>query len=217
MADYSEEEQVEIIRKWWMENGVSVVVAIVLAVAALLGWRHWQNSQKVQAAAASTLYQQMLVAVDAARQRPDSEKEALTVKLSAEKLVEQYPDTAYGDYAQLMLAKLAVEDQNYELAATQLQEVIDAPASEVIKWTAVMRLARLQVQTAAYDDALKLVTGKVPAAYMGQALEIKGDVLRAQEDVAGAREAYTLAMEKMDGDNHKELVRMKLQDLAPAS
>ncbi len=217
MTDYTEEEQVEAIRKWWAENGVSVIVAIVVSVAALLGWRQWQAQQKTESVAASSLYQQMLEAFDEARAKPDSEQESLTVKLTAEKLVSDYPDSAYADYAQLMLAKLAVEQLDYDTAAQQLQAVIDAPASETTRWTAQVRLARVQLQVGAYDDALKLVEGKVPEAYQGQALEIKGDILRAQQDFDGARGAYELAIEKMDADAHKELVRMKMQDLAPAS
>lgn len=216
MVDYSEEQQVEIIRKWWVENGVSVLVAILVAVAALLGWRHWQTSQANTAVAASALYQQMLEAFDAARAKPDSAEESLTVKLSAEKIIEEYPASAYADYAQLMLAKLAVENLQYDQAVKQLQAVIDDPASDTVRWTAVMRLARIQVQQAEYDKALALIGVEAPDAYQGQALELKGDILRAQGDNDGARQAYESAIEKMQGDAHLELVRMKLQDLAPA-
>jgi len=217
MAEYSEEQQVEAIRKWVAENGMSVAVAIVIALSALIGWRHWQGTQKVEAEAASVLYQQMLEAVDDARAKPDSEQESLTVKLTGEKLINEFPDSAYADYAQLMLAKLAVERLEYSVAIDNLKAVIDAPASDTIRWAATLRLARVLLQTGDYDGALAQVEGKVPEAYRGQALEIKGDVLRVREDFDGARSAYELAMENMDGDAHKELVRMKLQDLAPAS
>ncbi|HBC19536.1 MAG TPA: hypothetical protein DC022_12505, partial [Alcanivorax sp.] len=44
MVDYirDEEEQVERIKAWWQENGTAAVITVVLAVAALIGWRQWQ-------------------------------------------------------------------------------------------------------------------------------------------------------------------------------
>ena len=67
MVDYirDEEEQVERIKAWWQENGTAAVITVVLAVAALIGWRQWQGHQGEQAAEASTEYQVMLEALSA--------------------------------------------------------------------------------------------------------------------------------------------------------
>lgn len=217
MAAYSEEEQIEVIRKWWAENGVSVIVAIVLAVAALLGWRQWQSWQTEQATAASMVYQEMLSAVEEAQSRPDSKAQQELVKERAQTLIEAHGSTAYADYARLMLARLAVEAADYAAAEAQLREVIEAPASDVIYWLATSRLARLLVQTEQYDAALALINQGMPAAFRGQALELEGDILRAREDIEGARRAYTAALEELAGDNRRQLVQMKLDDLSPAS
>ncbi|MDF1781875.1 MAG: tetratricopeptide repeat protein [Alcanivoracaceae bacterium] len=215
MTDYTEEEQVELIRKWWAENGVSVVVAIVIAVGGLIGWRQWQAHTADQSAAASTIYQKMLEGLESARSRPDSETDYETVRASAQQLVSDYESSAYADYAHLTLARLAVEGEDYATASAELQAVIDAPASETLEWLATIRLARINVQTGELDAAEKLVSGKVPESFTGQALEIKGDILRARDNVSGARAAYSEALEKTEGEAHKELVRMKMQDLAP--
>ena len=217
MTDYSEEEKIEMLRKWWAENGTSLVVAVLLAVAALVGWRQWQVHQAQTAAQASVIYQGMLDAVSAAQAKPDSKVEMEKARAGAEKLISDYDGSAYADYGRLLLARLAVENADYDKAAEQLQQVIKAPASDTIKWVATLRLARLDVQKGDLDAAEKLISGKLPEAFAGQAGELKGDILVARKDLDGARKAYTEALDKMQTDAHKRLVQMKIQDLAPAS
>ena len=217
MADYTEEEQVEALRRWWAENGTSTIVAIVLAAAAIVGWRHWGNYRETEAVNASVIYQSMQDAIEQAQTRPDSSELFMAVRSSAEQLIAEYGNSAYADYARLTLARLAVEEGNYESAAATLQDVVDAADTDTIKWVATLRLARLKIEMKDLDGASALVTTKVPEAFAGQALELKGDIQRARSDIDGARAAYEDAIELMQSDAHKELVRMKLQDLAPAS
>jgi predicted negative regulator of RcsB-dependent stress response len=219
MADYSEEEQVEMIRKWWAENGVGVIVAIVVAVSALLGWRYWQDYQGKQGHEASTLYQEMTTNLEALRGVDAAQAEQATqaVEQSAERLLADFSDSAYADYASLTLARLAVESGDYAAAVKHLQVVVDDPESDSLKWIATLRLARVHVQLGEYDAAKGLLANEAPAAFEGQVQELKGDILFASDDIDGARKAYAAALESTEGEAQRELVKMKLQDLAPAS
>ena len=58
----TEEEQVEAIKKWWSENGKSIIAGIIIGIAAIFGWRGYENHTAMQAKAASMLYEQLLVA-----------------------------------------------------------------------------------------------------------------------------------------------------------
>ena len=58
----TEEEQVEAIKKWWNENGKSIIAGIIIGVIAIFGWRSYENHTAMQAKAASILYEQLLVA-----------------------------------------------------------------------------------------------------------------------------------------------------------
>src|SRR5690554_5850985 len=98
MVDYSEEEQVERLRKWWDENGTSIIVAVVLSVAALVGWRYWQDSSQQKAEAASVIYQQMAEALEQSRAMAGVQGASDAVRTSAEQLVADYPSTTYADY-----------------------------------------------------------------------------------------------------------------------
>lgn len=217
MVELSEEEQVERLRKWWAENGVSLVISIVIGVAALMGWRHWQGWEKQEAAAASAVYETMMNAVQRARSAPDSTADAELARLRAEELIAQYPNSTYAGFARLLLARLAVEAGDLAGAEAQLQAVLDAPATDELGLTARVRLARVLVQSGELDRAYALVAEPVADAFKAQALEIQGDVLRRQDDIAGARDAYSAALELMDASEYRELVQMKLDDLVPAS
>ena len=218
MTDYSEEEQVERLRKWWEENGTSVVLAIVLSVSALLGWRYWQSNTQEKAEAASAVYLQMMEAMEQAR-AVDNTEQAEQVQTAAEKLVSEHDSTSYADYGRLTLAKLAVEEQDYARAATVLREVVDSPASDAIGWTARARLARVLLQSADLDGAAQVLNASWPESWQGQAFELRGDLARARGDLEAARAAYQSALAAMetDGAGHRELVQMKLDDLVPAS
>ncbi|MYE24023.1 MAG: tetratricopeptide repeat protein, partial [Gammaproteobacteria bacterium] len=37
----TDEEQAERLKKWWDANGVSLIVTLVLAVGAVIGWRYY--------------------------------------------------------------------------------------------------------------------------------------------------------------------------------
>lgn len=219
MTDYSEEEQVERLRKWWEENGTSVVLAIVLSVSALLGWRYWQSSSQEKAEAASAVYLQLTEAMDQARAVPDSAEQAALVQAAAEKLVSEHGSTSYADYGRFTLAKLAVEDRDYAKAAALLREVMDSPSTEAIGWTARARLARVLMGSADLDEAAKVLNASWPESWQGQAFELRGDLARARGDLEAARTAYqsALAALEADGAGHRELVQMKLDDLVPAS
>ena len=49
--------QIEAIKKWWKENGASLILGLGIGVAALLGWREYLSYQTNHSAEASDLYQ----------------------------------------------------------------------------------------------------------------------------------------------------------------
>ena len=57
----TDEEQDEHLKKWWNENGKSIVGGIALGLIAIFGWRGWQDHLVVQRENASDLYEQMAV------------------------------------------------------------------------------------------------------------------------------------------------------------
>jgi len=210
----SEEEQVEALRSWWEKNSRSLIISVVIALAVVIGWRQWTGSRAANAEAASAVYAQMMTALGSGNepaQLAEAEQHANTLR-------EEYPRSAYAGHAGLALARVAVAQGDYEKAGAALNDVISAGHNDALVYTARVRLARVLVQAGDTDGALKQLDGSFPEAWAGQAAEVRGDALRLAGRADEARTAYDSAIEKLPaGDSARERVRMKLEDIAPAS
>mgnify|MGYP002004665342 FL=1 len=56
----SDEEQLEVLKNWWKENGQSIVIAIALGFLGIFGFQAWNEKVKNTAENASAIYQQIL-------------------------------------------------------------------------------------------------------------------------------------------------------------
>ncbi len=207
MADYmhSDEENIERIKQWFIDNGLMLLVVIVLAIGGTVGWRAWQNHQQTVATGASQVYENMMTALSAGSNDKAS--------AAANNLIKDYSGSTYADYAHLLLAKLAVEGNDLKEAVTQLKTVAEDPAVDELGYTARLRLARVYIAQGNLDAAEKLVSGTFPKAWQGSALELKGDVALAQHKDSAARDAYTTALDLMQGGADRDRVQMKLDNL----
>ncbi|MCK0537786.1 YfgM family protein [Alcanivorax quisquiliarum] len=213
----SEEEQVAALKNWWENNGKTLLVSLLIAIAVLVGWRQWSASRLANAAEASMVYERMMTAIANLQGVPD-EQLAADIRQPAEILRDEYPRTVYAGQAGLALARLAVAQGDYDQAKAALNDVIRARHTDALEYTARVRLARVLVQTGETDAALAQLDGNFPSAWAGEVAEVRGDALRLGGRLAEARNAYDSALEQLQaGDSARERVRMKLEDIAPAS
>ncbi len=204
-----EEEQVEALKRWWKENGTSVIAGVVLGVAGILGWNTWQNYQKTQAEQSSDLYMQLLQAVD--QGKPELAQGV------TQRLLEQYPNTAYADFARLVQAKLSMDAGKLEEAKKSLGQLMTQSKDPNYRHIARLRMARILLAMGKQDAALALLTSKEVGElgrFAGHYEEIKGDVYQAQGKLKEAADAYRRALAL--GRDHAYL-RTKLNDLGVGS
>lgn len=188
--EYStDDEQVEALKKWWRENGKSTVIAIVVAISGVLGWQGWQKQQQAEIAAASAVYQNMLTAVES---QPLTDEQKATANHLAETLKQDFPASAYAQFAAFYKAKFAVEANNLELAETELRWVLDSKATSEVVLQAKLRLARVQYAKQQFDEALATLSGDAQG-YAAAFEELRGDIYRAKGDDDQARLAYQKA------------------------
>jgi len=181
----TEEQQLEVIKKWWRANGVSVLIGAALGIAAIAGWKFYQQNVLNKAVAASDAYEVVIKLADAADQRAE-------FKQKTETLVSEHQGTVYAQFGQLYLAREAVRDNDLVRAATLLQSVAGKPEHEAIGHVATVRLARVKLAQGELDAALKLVEiGKEKAgAYAGAYALVRGDVLTVLKRATEANAAY---------------------------
>nr|WP_221188481.1 tetratricopeptide repeat protein [Halomonas cerina] len=183
----TEEEQLEAIKRWWKENGTSLIVGVVIAAAGVFGWKTWQDYQAGQAEAASMRYQQLLslsgqeTLDEAARQRADDLVSEITAS---------HGDTLYADLASLLDARLAVDHDDPAAARQALEAVIEDSPRPYLQGLARLRLARLQVAADQPEAALASLEGEIPAALAAQRANTRGDAYQALGQLDRARDAW---------------------------
>ncbi len=215
----TEEEQVEAIKRWFRENGRSLITAILVALILVFGYRYWQDSRLLKSEAAAAQYEGLKAAV----RRWDSEAkpEALTTaKTLAENLKKDFSASTYAHFAALMKARLAVKENDLVGAEAELRWVLDHKPAVDLAALAQVRLAR--VLHAKGDDAgaLAIVDAAKPNSYSFMYEKVRGDILLGKGDAAGARTAYEKAKEleqQLDKPVNDALLDIKLGDLQGAA
>lgn len=220
MAEHlSDEEQLESFKRWWKENGIFTIVAIVFVAGGYFGWDFWKDHQKEQAEAASSLYQKMMVAADVEPGKyPSSQQQAIIVA-SAESLKAEHGDSQYARYAALLLAKLAVEKNDLDAAAEQLKWAAEN-ADEGLALITTLRLARVEAARGNLDLAISMLNKETDLQSFSSAYaDAKGDFYLMKGDTAAAYEAYQQALENMTvaDERLRPILELKLNQVAPES
>ncbi|MHA4866959.1 YfgM family protein [Duganella sp. PWIR1] len=201
--DLEEQEQIASLKAWWDKYGNATTWVLIAGLAAYSGWTGWNVYQGKQATQASALYDQLQAAAEA--------KDNVKVLRVASDMEGQFASTAYAPMGALVAAKSAFEANDLKAAKAQLQWAAEHGKDE-FKAVAKVRLAGVLLDEKAYDEALKVLAGDVPAQFAGPVADRKGDVLAAQNKLAEARTAYKAALDATDKKNPgHQLIQMKLE------
>jgi predicted negative regulator of RcsB-dependent stress response len=210
----TEEEQLEALKRWWSENGRSIVITVVLTLSAVLGWQAWQGRQQQVAEGAALLYEQMLARMSTAQ----GEQNSTGVEQLARQLKEDYGSGVYARFAALHLARLAVERGDLQAAAEELRWVIErAEAASELAAVARLRLARVLAAQGETESALQILAERTVSGFAGAYAAARGDILLAAGRRDEAREAYLAAQMDASGVGGAQLLTQKLQHLQAES
>jgi len=203
-VNLSEEEQVEALKKWWQENGRSVVGGVVIGLGVVFGWQAWVKYQQSIADAASVQFEQLNQSIAGDALEP-AEKQA-------ELLINEYAKTPYALFAALDLARVKLQQQDSKGALEQLQWVADQSDELSIRQIARLRMARILLDSGDAEAAAAVIGKAEDDAYAGEFAMLKGDVALARGDRTAAYAAYKEALASKPGS--AALVEMKMDDLA---
>lgn len=219
MAEHlSDEEQLESFKRWFRENGLSTIVVVVLAAGGYFGWEFWKGYSEKTAQAASVIYQQMMdtALVDPGKQLNDSQKDEISDL--AVQLKNDYPGTQYARYGAMLLARLAVEDGEFETATEQLQWA-EKGADEGLSLVIGLRLARIEAAQGNLDVAIERLKSKDAKTMTSAYAEARGDFYLMKNDRDSAHSAYLQALQSVaQNDNQsRSIIELKLRHVAPVS
>ncbi|KZX82113.1 hypothetical protein A3715_06240 [Oleiphilus sp. HI0009] len=205
----TEEEQIAAIKNWWKNNGSSVLLAVVAALAIVFGYRAWQNNVENDKATASALYQQ-LVSISTQQAGLGDDQSASFI---ANELKEKFIDSEYARFAALFLAKQAVTAKDYDTALAELDFVLESNEDPRTIHIVNARKARILSAKGEYEAAHALLDAS-DEAFAPAYLEIKGDIYILQGDRESAKESYLAAFDMVkDAPQRAPLLGVKLSDL----
>lgn len=200
----SDEEKAEQLKQWWKNNGRSLIVGLAIGLAVVFGWQAWERHRDNQAAQASALYSQQMVAMTAAQN--DAALEL------GKRIMTEFAASPYAALAALSVAKLRLEVGEVQGARDNLQWAMEKVDDPSLARLARLRLGRLELAEGNADRALELAKSD-PGAFEAAFSELQGDAYAAKGDIAQAREAYTRALaQAVPGSPGETLLRVKLSD-----
>lgn len=219
----TEEEQIEVFKRWWKENGKFILIAIIAGVVGYFAWTGWQDKQRAAAEDVSARYDSLLKLVKVEPGKTLSDADRATAEHIAGELKEKNSKTIYASSAAFFLAKLAVDSGDLDKAVKELQWVLDKKPDVATTQLAHVRLARVLIAKEAYSDALAQISDEPSKAFVAEYSEVRGDILKAQGNKAAALTAYEKAIAETDPQQQERIMvlQMKADDLklpaAPAT
>jgi len=206
LSDYvTEEQQIEALKRWWKEYGLSIVVGVTLAIVVIFGWRFYQNYETRGAQQASILYTRMTIDV------LNNQKQDAVIQ--AKSLRANFTGTPYAKIAALTLARYAVLQNKLDEAVSQLHWVVKHASSKVLVQLARLRLARIYIVQNKTAEALGLLKHIKDASLAGLVAEAQGDAYTKLGDVNKAQAMYRLALKEIPmPEQNRSILQMKLYD-----
>ncbi|HHF4301948.1 TPA: YfgM family protein [Haemophilus influenzae] len=202
---YSIEEEQEInqLKDWWKENGKTIIVAFILGVGGMFGWRYWQAHQAEQIAQASAQYDALINSV----QQDEQAKKA-----NIEQFVQANSKTAYAVFALLDEAKKATEKQDFSAAEANLNQALTQSQDEVLTSIIALRLSAVQFQLGQLDNALTTLNQVKGESFNARKAILTGDIQVAKGDKVAAKNSFEQAQQS-GSQLEQQMAKMKLNNL----
>lgn len=215
--DLEEQEQLAEIKHFWKTYGNLISWVLIVILGAYAAWNGYQYWERTQSAKASALYDEVEKAVAA--------NDASRVERSLADMKDKFASTQFAQQAALLSAKSLQAQGKADAARAALSWVAESASDAAYRDVARLRLAGMQFDAKAYDDALKQLGAEFTPAMAGMASDLRGDVLQAKGQTPEAIAAYQQAWAQLaDVADYRRLVQAKLnalgvdpQALAPES
>jgi len=204
--DLEEQEQLDQIKHFWAQYGnliTWVLIAVFGSVAAFNGWNYWQRTQAIKAAA---LFEE----IDRAALASDAER----IERALAEMKSGFGGTTFAAQGALLAAKTLHDTGKTDAARNALAWVADSSSDKAYQAVARLRLAALDVEAKALDQALKTLEASVPTAFEPLVADRRGDVFMEQSKPEEAKAQYLVAWRGLGEQvEYRRLVEIKLASL----
>ena len=200
----SSDEQIDLLSVWWEKYKYLLGLLLAASVIFIIYRDYSISSFDAKQLDSAKLYDNFLT----------SSKEDKRTR--AEEIINLHSDTLYADFAALHLAKIALDDNNYEQAEENLNWVITRSSSWGAKFNplqsiAKLRLARIYLEQDKADAVLDLL--REEQTLTASLYEIKGDAEKSLNQISEAKLSYLQSLELSNSQPIRSLISMKISDL----
>jgi predicted negative regulator of RcsB-dependent stress response len=208
--EYDDHEQGERVQKWLRQNGLSIIVGVVIGLVGIFGWQQWNQHKANHQGDASKLYQEMQSAASSGK---TDAADALT-----EQLFKDYADTPYAVFAAAERAVRQVKAKQLDKALISLNWAESHASDGDVKALMQLRTAQVQLAQDKAADAVATLDHMPAKSYSALSQELRGDALVKLGRTDDARKAYEAAKAALGGEGAPQsgALQLKLDNLAVA-
>ena len=202
----SPEEQDERAKQWLKDNGLALILGVVLGLGTVFGYNLYKDRQITNAEQASALYDAVLDAV--------KQSDVADIESQVSNLKKDYAGSSYAAKAVLLRARqLAVSD--LAAALNELRWVGDNTTELGLLHTARIRQAKILMAQGELDAAKTLAGTEPYDGFDTHYYEILGDVGTQQESFSQARDDYQKAIDSIGAGDaaYRSVLNLKMNRL----
>jgi predicted negative regulator of RcsB-dependent stress response len=204
--DLEEQEQLDQLKHFWKQYGNSISWVLILVLGAFASWNFYQYWQRSQAAQAAAMYDEV--------ERVVQSGDAAKIDRVFADIKSRFASTTYAQQAGLLVAKQYYAAGNVQGAKSALAWVAENASDPGYQALAKLRLAGVLMESKAFEDALKQLSGSFPANFDALVADRKGDIRLLQDKKAEAIGEYRTAYRNFDDrTEYRRLVEVKLNSL----
>ncbi len=204
--DLEEQEQLDQIKHFWKNWGNLISWLLIAVLGSYAAWNGYQYWERTQAAKAAALYDEV--------ERAVTSGDLARVERSFADMKDKFGGTQLAQQSALLAAKTFQAQGKTDAARDALSWVANGASDKAYRDIARLRLAAVQLDAKAYDEALKPLTAEFTPAMQGLAADLRGDVLQAKGQKTEAIAAYSEAWKKLaETPDYRRLVQAKLNAL----
>ena len=207
--DLEEQEQLDQLKAFWNDYGNLITAVLVIVVGAYLAWLGWNAYQRDQGAKAGSMYDEL----DRAAQAGDAARAGSIFG----DMKERYARTAFTATGGLLAAKTAADKGQLDAARSDLDWVAEHASDNAYRTAARLRLAGLSLDAKKYDQGLKELDGIDDSDFAALVADRRGDLLAGAGKLDEAKAAYQKAWAAMDSKvDYRRIIEAKLNVLGVA-
>ena len=204
--DLEEQEQLDQIKHFWSQYGNLISWVLIVVFGSFAAWNGWNYWQRTQAAKAAALYDE----VDRAAVAKDTDR----MQRALADMQSQFASTTYASQAALQAGKTLFDAGKLPEARAALAWTAEKSSDDSYKAVARLRLAALDIEAQAFDQALKTLEAPVPKPFEPLVADRRGDVLMAQGKADEAKAQYQTAWQGLSTrTEYRRLIEVKLASL----